>query len=540
MIENTKTLLTVEHLSIEFGNQVVVDDVNFSLKEGEILGIVGESGSGKTMSALAIMGLLDKKAKTSGSIVFDDKKIFDITKEEHRKLKGKEMGMIFQEPMTSFNPLLTIGQQLEEVFLIHEVHKDKKDIKSTIYDALRKVGLESCEVVYHSYPHELSGGMRQRAMIAMAMLLRPKLLIADEPTTALDVTVQKKILELMKQLNAEYGTSIILISHDLGVIHSISDRMIVMQSGKIVEQGISENVFCNPKEAYTKNLLASIPRKKKRDKNSRLLGKPYELGDTGLEDIENSSLIKGVSKNILEVKNLSIYYEEKSNHPFSKRGRKKVVENISFSLLEGNTLGIVGESGSGKSTIAKAVVGLNSLVDGVIDLKYKKPQMVFQDPYSSLNPTKKVRSILEEPLIIEKIRSKKVRREKVNRVLNEVGLSSEYGERYIHQLSGGQRQRIAIGVALIQNTKFIVLDEPVSALDVTVQAQILELLRILQIKYNLTYLFISHDLNIVYQICDQVIVMEKGRMVESGTPEEVLDHPKSEYTKELIRSILTI
>lgn len=522
---NKDKLLEVSDLSIWIDKKLIVDRISFTLDEGEIVGIVGESGSGKTMTALSIMDLLHKNAKVTGSINYNGIELTKLSSNEYRKLKGKELAMVFQEPMTSFNPLLTIGQQMSEVYDIHSIEitdptKIKHiNVKDKILDALRNVELEDVENICDKYPHELSGGMRQRVMIAMAMLLKPKILIADEPTTALDVTVQKKILNLMKDLNKKYGTSILLISHDLGVINSICDNVIVMQGGSLVEKGSSKALLSNPREAYTKKLLEAIP---KRDKKV-----------TKTIDTINSNVV-------LKVEALNVFYENKSKGFIDKKSKKLIVKNVNLSVYEGETLGIVGESGSGKSTLAKAIVGLNRLYEGKLELLYDRPQMVFQDPYSSLNPTKRVGKILEEPLILSRLKNKEARYKKVTSILKEIGLDESYKSRYIHELSGGQRQRVAIGLALIQEAKFVVLDEPVSALDVTVQAQVLELLVRLQIKYKLTYVFISHDLNIVYQLCNRVCVMYQGNIIEYGDTEDIYINPKEEYTKQLLDAILTI
>lgn len=541
---DNKTLLDVEHISINFVKSTVknvVDNISFQLNEGEILGIVGESGSGKTMTALTIMDLLHKDARVEGSIYFRDKELLHLNKEDYRRMKGKEISMIFQEPMTSLNPLMTIGNQMEEMFSIHEPKIKRSDRMDRVLNALSNAGLIEPETVYGQYPHQLSGGMRQRAMIAMAMLLRPKILIADEPTTALDVTIQKKILELIKDLNEKYGTSVILISHDLGVVKTICNRVLVMKNGKIIEEGLITDIFTNPREDYTKNLIHSMPSiRKGLTENDGIISyigtekdkKKQKLADSS-ESKNNTNLDK-----ILEVKNLDVFYDNENKKLFGKRLKKQVVKQVNIEIGYGETVGIVGESGCGKSTLAKAIVGLNKNINGDIVLNNIKPQMVFQDPYGSLNPVKKIASILEEPLILSKVKEKKERMSRVDEILCEVGLTKEHGTRCISELSGGQRQRVAIGFALIQNSKLIVLDEPVSALDVTVQAQILELLKKLQLKHGLSYLFISHDLNVVYQMCNRVCVMYQGEIIETGSLNDIYNNPKEEYTKQLLDSVL--
>ncbi len=517
-----KELLKVEHLTIAFpqeeGNKVVVDDVSFMVKEAEMVGVVGESGSGKSMTALSIMRLLAKEAKIpKGNIIFDGKDMFHLSQTDLQELRGNELAMVFQEPMTSLNPVLTIGRQLEEVYLIHG-KKDQQ--KGEILEMLKQAGLPSEEEFLKRYPHELSGGMRQRVMIAMAMLLRPKLLIADEPTTALDVTVQKQILNLIQMLNKEYGTSILLISHDLGVIKKYCSRAIVMCNGKIVEEDTVHNLFYHPKEEYTRKLLEAVP----------------SISKAKLFAVHEK---RAITSNILQVENLNVSYITKKGL-FGKRQTKQIVRDASLFIRKGEIVGIVGESGSGKTTLSKAIVGLADQCEGVIKRKDRQSAMVFQDPYSSLNPAKKVGWIIEEPLRIQGKLSKQERKKKVEEMLVQVGLPIAFKERYIGQLSGGQRQRVSIATALITNIKFIVLDEPVSALDVTIQDQIMKLLLELREKYDLSYLFISHDLNVVYHMCDRVYIMKQGQIIEEGTTQEIFQSPKQEYTKKLLDSVLSI
>lgn len=522
-----KELLQVEKLSIAFpqqdGKRTVVDEVSFSVGEGEMVGIVGESGSGKSMTSLAIMQLLSKEAIVeSGSIWFAGNNVFDRKASELSQIRGEEMAMVFQEPMTSLNPVKTIGFQLAEVYELHR--KGQKVPIDEILFMLGEVGLKNGEELLKCYPHQLSGGMRQRVMIAMAMLLKPKLLIADEPTTALDVTVQAQILELLKKMNEEFGTAILLISHDLGIIKKYCSRAIVMCEGKIVEEDTVHNLFYHPKEEYTKKLLEAVPN---RNVHNQFCKKQEKV------------TMQTTPSNILQVENLSVSYANKRGL-LGKKEKKEIVKHASLEVKKGEIVGIVGESGSGKTTLSKAIVGLADYAEGSIMGTEKKPSMVFQDPYSSLNPSRKVGWIVEEPLRIQGGLSKKERQQKVEEMLEQVGLSSEYKDRYIWQLSGGQRQRVSIATALITNVKLVVLDEPVSALDVTIQAQILKLLLELRERYDLSYLFISHDLNIVYQLCDRVYIMNKGELIEQGTTEEIFTAPKTEYTKKLLSSILSI
>lgn len=522
-------LLRIKNLKIAFpkqdGYRTVVDDVSFSVKQGEMVGIVGESGSGKSMTSLSIMRLLAKEASVQGgNIFFQGKDMLTMSQTELEQVRGNDVSMVFQEPMTSLNPVLTIEKQLEEVFVLHGESSKKQDTKKEILDMLEQVGLSQGEELLKRYPHELSGGMRQRVMIAMAMLLKPKLLIADEPTTALDVTIQAQILNLIEKLNKEYGTSILLISHDLGVIKKYCSRAIVMCDGKIVEEDTVHNLFYHPKQEYTKKLLEAVPSRKVKNQFS-----------SQKEKVTKQS----ITPSILQVENLSVSYANKKGL-FGKKQTKEIVKDASLHVMEGEIVGIVGESGSGKTTLSKAIVGLADKSKGEIKMKEKRPVMVFQDPYSSLNPSRKVGWIIEEPLRIQGGIPKKERTKRVEEMLLQVGLPIEYRERYIWQLSGGQRQRVSIATALITNAKFIVLDEPVSALDVTIQAQILKLLIELREKYDLSYLFISHDLNVVYQLCDRVYIMNQGQLIENGTTEEIFRSPKTEYTKKLLNSVLSI
>ena len=505
-----KELLEVKNLTVSFFDhqapEKVLDQVSFVVNHGEIVGIVGESGSGKSMTSLSIMGLLSSHASiSSGEILWEGTDLLSLKPEELRKLKGNEMSMIFQEPMTSLNPVIKIGSQVGEVLKIHTTMPGEM-IKSKVLEALREVGLRDVNTLYDQYPHQLSGGMRQRVMIAMAMLNETKLLIADEPTTALDVTVQSQILDLLKKVHQQRQTSILFISHDLNVIKEICQKVIVMYEGKIVEAGEVMQVFNSPKHAYTRRLMTSLPKVTK-------------------EIITKTP--------ILYIKDLNIFYTESNGRIGSKRHKKHIVKDLSLEVYEGEILGIVGESGSGKSTLAKTVVGLHSDYSGEIKIIKEKPSMVFQDPYSSLNPAKKVGWILEEPLKNGGIKDKSERRRLVEEMLSKVGLEFSLRNRYPRELSGGQRQRISIGCALINHNRFIIADEAVSALDVTIQSQILNLLVRLHSEYELTMMFISHDLNIVRSLCHRVIVMYEGEIVE-----ELDGKPKHAYTQMLFDSML--
>ncbi|MBS5933934.1 MAG: ABC transporter ATP-binding protein [Clostridiales bacterium] len=520
-------LLDVNNVSIGFADtkpmQMVVNNISFQVDQGEILGIVGESGSGKSMTALSIMGLHKDTARiTSGEIIVEGNNLLSMSEKQKRSYLGKEIAMVFQEPMTSLNPVMKIGDQVSEMLAIH-TRLSRKEQKEKTLEALLEVGLSNPEELYNKYPHELSGGMRQRVMIAMAMICKPKILIADEPTTALDVSVQAQILALLKKINKEHGVSIILISHDLGVIRTMCERTIVMSQGKIIEQGLVEDIFRNPKQEYTKKLIDAVPSIHK---------KKVEIETV----VQSPSKVNGQVSKILSVNGVNIYYYQNGR---IRRGEKKqIVKQASFHINEGEVVGIVGESGSGKSTLAKAIAGLNMFYEGEITCTETRPQMVFQDPYSSLNQAKKVQWILEEPLKIKGGYTKEERRRLVKEKLSEVGLLEEIGKRYVYQLSGGQRQRVCIAAALMLQSKFVILDEAVSALDVTIQRQILNLLMELKNKHNLTYLFISHDMNVIHEICDRVIVMNEGKIVEQGDTVEVFRAPKDEYTKKLLAAIL--
>ena len=509
-------LLEVKNLTIGFPDgdelRTVVDHVNFSIGRGEIVGIVGESGSGKTITVQTIMGLKKPDAQIlSGEILFNDTDLLKLSDEEIAEIQGNDMSMVFQEPMTSLNPVKKIGWQVAESLKIHTSLPDD-EIQKRVVEILANVGLPKPEELCGKYPHQLSGGMRQRVMIAMAMICWPKLLVCDEPTTALDVTVQAQILQLLRKIHAEANTSILFISHDLNVVKEVCQRVIVMYKGKIVEEGYTEDVLYHPKHDYTKHLIAAIP--------------------TNRQDMREDEYV-------VEAKNLNVYYSTKGKGVFGKKEQKHVVQNVDFHIKRGEILGLVGESGCGKSTLAKCIVGLNKNYTGSLDVKEEHPQLVFQDPYSSLNPMKKIGWILEEPLKIHGMKDKAQRKALVDEMLTQVGLDSSYADRYPSELSGGQRQRISIGGSLILNSKFIVADEPVSALDVTVQSQVLNLLLDLHRTHQLTYLFISHDLNIVRHFCNRVIVMYLGEIVEEAEVEEIYENPKHPYTQLLFHSILT-
>jgi len=520
-----EALLRVSNLSVGFYEHgkwdYVVKNSSFSVNKGEIVGIVGESGSGKSMTALALMGLLKKNGYvTEGKILFDGDELTEYTAAQYRNIRGMKLSMVFQEPMTSLNPLVKIGKQVEELLEIHGLPGSgaigtKEINREVVYSVMGECGLKDPEELYDQYPHQLSGGMRQRVMLAMAMICSPKLLIADEPTTALDVTTQAKILRLIQKMNENYGTAVIFISHDLKLIQKLCHRVVVMYKGDIVEKGTVAEVFENPRAAYTAQLIHAA------------MGDIRGKADGG---------IPADAPHVLETRDLNVYYKVKSGKLFAGNRKKQVVNNANIYIKQGEILGLVGESGCGKSSLAKAIAGLQKYKKGTIELMEKGPQMVFQDPYDSLNPAKKIGWLLQEPLRLNTKMNKKQRQAEVDAILKKVELPLKYKERYPHELSGGERQRVAIALALILKRKFIILDEPVSALDVTVQEQILELLIKLRNEEGLSYLFISHDMQVVRRICDYVCVMHKGDIVEHGKTEDIFNFPKDEYTKKLIKA----
>lgn len=517
-------LLDVNNLSISFhtrnGITQAVNNVSFSVDTGETLGIVGESGSGKSVSCYALLGLVPMPPGCidSGSAVFEGTDLIGADEQYLRSVRGNKIAMIFQDPMTCLNPFLTIGEQLIEPLIYHQ-NMSRSQAKVKALDLLREVGIRSPETSFNAWPHEFSGGMRQRVMIAMALIAEPELLIADEPTTALDVTIQKQILELIKELQTKRNIGVIFISHDLAVIKDLADRVVVMEKGDIVEQGDAQAVFNEPQHDYTKKLLAAIPHGAK--------DHPLKFNE---------------SRTLLKVNNLSV--------DFDVSGKKfRAVDKVNFELHKGEILGLVGESGSGKSTIGRAVLNLVDSSEGQIffgneEIQNKsarafKPfrrrmQMIFQDPYASLNPRMTIYDTLAEPMKLHGMARGAELNKAVLQLMDDVGLARAFVRKYPHEFSGGQRQRIAIGRAVATKPEFIVADEPVSALDVTIQKQILELLEVLVDKHNLSMLFISHDLSVVRKLCDRVIVLKHGELLESGAVETVWHNPKNSYTKTLL------
>ncbi|MAI08738.1 MAG: microcin ABC transporter ATP-binding protein [Magnetococcales bacterium] len=521
-------LLSVQNLKISFGNKTVVQGVSFDLAEGETLCLVGESGSGKSLTSLSVMGLLPEHANIKAdSIEFESFDMLNMSEDDKRPLRGREMSMIFQEPMTALNPVMTVGKQVAEVFEIH-TKLSKKEIKTKVLDLFKKVKIPNPQRRYDDYPFQLSGGQRQRVMIAMALAMKPKLLIADEPTTALDVTVQGEILNLIKSLQKEMGMAVLFITHDFGVVREMADKVVVMKDGKVVESGAVKSVIEQPQHAYTQKLLAAMP-ELIQDKKEEVLG-----------------------ETIIEVNNVSKIFKVKEGGFFGKTKPFHALKNVSFSIKRGETVGVVGESGCGKSTLSRCLVRLYDLDEGVIRINgedttffnkkqlkamRREMQMVFQDPYSSLNPRMKVGETISEGLKAHKLLNKKERRDFVEKLLKEVGLPKESYDRYPHQFSGGQRQRIGIARALALRPALIVADEAVSALDVSVQKQVLDLMQSLKEKYDLSYMFVSHDLRVVSQVSDRVIVMKDGEIVEQGPAYDIFKKPKHPYTKQLLAAI---
>ena len=549
-------MLKVKNLSISFNkNNFALKNVSFSLKENKILGIVGESGSGKSISSLAIMGLLSSKAKIEGEIVFKNQPILNCTEKKLQSIRGKEIAMIFQEPMSSLNPTLTCGYQVAEVLKQHTTLSSKK-IKNEVIDLFKKVKLPRPEQLYNAYPHEISGGQKQRVMIAMAIACKPALLIADEPTTALDVTVQKEIILLLKELQKEQEMSIIFISHDLSLVSEIADTILVMYKGNVIEQGNAKTVFLQPKENYTKALINSKPELSKR------LKKLPTVTDF-INDTVNNTIYTDNERNtfhqklystppLLEVIDLKKEFISNTSW-FSKPSKITAVNSVSFKIYEGETVGLVGESGCGKITLGRTILQLEKATSGHIlyrgkditnisssELKTlrKEIQIIFQDPFSSLNPRIPAGKAIMEPMKVHTIlANNKERKEYVMHLLQKVGLEPEHFYRYPHEFSGGQRQRIGIARTIALQPKLIICDESVSALDVSVQAQVLNLLNQLKSEFNFTYIFISHDLSVVKYMSDQLIVMNQGKIEEIGDADTIYKSPKTVYTKTLIEAI---
>lgn len=583
--EQRPPILEINHLSTSFFNKrgtvKAVDDISFQVLKGETVGIVGESGSGKSVTALSIMQLLSNFSNetTEGEILFDSPtfgklNLPEVSRSTMRKIRGNEISMIFQEPMSSLNPVYTCGDQVMEAILLHQ-NIGKKEAREKTLELFAKVQLPRPAHIFKSYPHEISGGQKQRVMIAMAMSCNPSILIADEPTTALDVTVQANILKLMKQLRDDEDTAIVFISHDLGVIAEIADRVVVMYQGKIVEQGTLWEIFSNPKHPYTKGLLACRPRV---DIKLKVLPTIIDFMDTSAEgelteathkynSVGEAILLNAQSQDeiqerrkklyatepILRVENLKTYFPMGGRLWGKAEGYVKAVDDVSFEVYPGETLGLVGESGCGKTTLGRSILRLieptagkvffedhelNKLSNEKMRKLRKEVQIIFQDPYASLNPRMTVGEAIMEPMRVHGVlANNRERKERVIELLETVNLKGDYFFRYPHEFSGGQRQRICIARTLALNPRFIICDESVSALDVSVQAQVLNLLNKLKEKYNFTYIFISHDLAVVKFISDRILVMNNGKIEEKGYPETLFEKPQKDYTRKLIEAI---
>lgn len=554
-----QALLTIEHLNISFNNEkevnIAVFDSSFQVKRNQIVGIVGESGSGKSLTSLAIMGLLTKNVNVNGSIIFENTELTSLGQKQFQKLRGNEIGMIFQEPMSALNPSLTCGDQVAEILKIH-TPLSSSEIKKEVLSLFEKVKLPEPIQLYNRYPHQISGGQMQRVMIAMAIACKPKLLIADEPTTALDVTVQKEILKLLKDIQQETQMSMLFISHDLTLVSEIADNCIVMYQGQIIEQGTVHDLFSSPKKEYTKALLAARP---SIDMRLKKLPTIASITDKSFKPEIITPVQRGLRHKyiytqtpLLQVHNVTKEYISNSGL-FTNKRTIKAVDDVSFSIYEGETVGLVGESGCGKSTLGKVILQLIKATEGTVlykgtDItKLKKSelrklrkdiQLIFQDPYSSLHPRKLIGEAILEPMKVHDIgTSAKQRIEKTHYILERVGLGADFFYRYPHELSGGQRQRVGIARTISVQPHLIVCDESVSALDISVQAQVLNLLNELKEDFGFTYLFISHDLAVVKYMADKLLVMNKGKIEEMGDADEIYANPTQAYTQKLIEAI---
>jgi len=548
------TFLKIKNLSVNYEMRretvYAAKKVNINVEKGEILGLVGESGSGKSTVGNAIINLIDEPGKVSGgSIILDGTDIYE-NPENILKLRGKKIGLIFQDPQTSLNPILTIGEQLIETIQTH-LKLNTEEAKNRAINLLKEVGIKDAETRFNNYPHQFSGGMRQRVVISLALCCEPELLIADEPTTALDVSIQSQILDLIKRLTKERNLAVILITHDMGVISETTNRVAVMKNGNLVEIGPTKEILTKPKEIYTKALISSVPPTNKKINRFKIIEKENKNeGETNIKILNRWSKKEIIEQDLVKVKNLSKTFDDNF---FTESSKNSVmaVDDVSFAIKEGESFGLVGESGSGKSTIAKMIVNLYSPSAGDIDfdnvcitkiksnkemMKFRKQiQMIFQDPYSSLNGRLKVKDIVSEPIKLHNpsISSKDLDNY-IYDLLESVELTQQSAERYPHEFSGGQRQRISIARALATQPRLLVCDEPTSALDVSIQAQILNLLKDLQEQLNLTILFISHDLPVVRQMCDRIAVLKNGKLCEISETEKLFEKPSHNYTKELL------
>ena len=560
MKPDKNTLLEINNLNISIAqnqsSKSLVKNISFKIKKNEIIGLIGESGSGKSLTSLAILNLLNKdKFKVTGEVLFKGNDLLKISEEEMLKNRGAEISMIFQEPMSALNPTMKIGYQLYEMYKAHQ-NKSFLEITNRIKKLIKKVKLEGVENLFEKYPHEISGGQKQRVMIVMALACNPKLLIADEPTTALDVTVQKEIIDILKLLQKSEGLSILFISHDLKLVSKITDRLVILKDGVIEETGINKKIFKAPISDYTKALLSVIINPKKRLKTLPTI-KTYESNKKSVK--ENKSQRQKRQKKIysnepiLRVNNVSKFYNSSSNL-FQKNKQYQALNNICLTLYAGETLGLIGESGSGKTTLSNAILKIHDFEKGKIFFKEKdisnlnskdllnfrkKVQIIFQDPYASLNPVQKIQDAIIEPLKYhQQISGQKEVEKKTIQLLKDVGLDESFLSRYPHELSGGQRQRVCIARAISLKPEIIICDECVSALDVSVQATILNLLNSLKEKYGFTYIFISHDLSVVKYMSDRIVVLLDGEIVEYEEADKMFLKPTNDYTRKLIKASL--
>ena len=532
-----KILLSIKNLTIKIGAQIILSNISLDIKKNQVLGLVGESGSGKSFTALSILDLINiKNLNFDGEIIFNGIKLNNLSFREFQKIRGKEISIIFQEPMSSLNPSMKCGDQISEIILNHE-KINKKNAKKKSLELIQKVQLKHSELIYEKYPHQLSGGQQQRIMIAIAIACKPKLLIADEPTTSLDGIVKNDIISLIKSLQDEYKMSVLFISHNLKLVAKFVDSLIILKNGLIIEKGVSSKVFKYPKSKYTQHLINSSPPTSNRP--NRLITSKTKKNKLITKEERTLIHLKIYNKTpILKVNKLNVSY-----------GYNKIIKDISFDLYRGETLGIVGESGSGKSTIAKSILGIVKTENGEVYFKdeniknisnsvfRKKVQLIFQDPYSSLNPEVSVGRSIIEPMIAHKIfSSKKEMKIRVLELLNQVGLLESDYNKFPNQFSGGQRQRIVIARALALNPEIIICDESVSALDVSVQAQILNLLSDLKERYLFTFIFISHDMSVIKYFTDRLIVLKKGEIVEFNETDLLFEKPKKPYTKALLKA----
>ena len=554
---NKEILLNVKNLCVRTiensQHQNLIDGVSFDIKKNEIVGLIGESGSGKSLTSLSILGLLEKnKFDISGEIIFNGNNLLDLDNNAMMEIRGSEISMIFQEPMSALNPTMKIGKQIFEVFKAHK-NLSFKNTTERIKKLIKKVKLDNVENLLDKYPHQISGGQKQRVMIVMALSCNPQLLIADEPTTALDVTIQKEIIEILKNLQKSEKLSILFISHDLRLVSNISDKILIMKNGKIIEQGSNKNIINSPKENYTKALLSLIIHDKKRLKK---LPTVESFDKNFKEEVETkkerNKRIKNIysGKPILEIKNVSKFYNTSKNL-FRNNKSFKALSQISLKLFKGETLGLIGESGSGKTTLSNAILKIHEFEKGEILFKgkdiskikerellefRKNVQIIFQDPYASLNPLQNIFQIISEPIKFHRICLKNEVYEKCKELISDVGLNENFLSRYPHELSGGQRQRVCIARAISVNPEVLICDESVSALDVSIQATVLNLLNLLKKKYNFTYIFISHDLSVVKYMSDKIIVLYNGKIVDYQDADLLFEKPKDNYTKKLIKA----